>query len=88
MSFFDEIKTNYVKPVAKPSTWRGRFKVIEDYADANPWDDVQKPDEKEIKKCIQTLFEAVNDACAGFRWIQEKENSTTAKSLADILEGR
>lgn len=88
MSFLDQVKNYHtVKPPEK-NTWRDRFKTIQDWASANAWDDIPRPDDKELKLCIETLFEAVNDAICGLRWIDEKQDLNAAKSLANILEGR
>lgn len=88
MNFLDQVRSGYTTPEPKENTWRKRFSDVHTWAIANPWDDIPKIDDKEVKICISELFEAVNMACAGFRFIQEKTGDSNAKAIADILEGQ
>lgn len=96
MSFLKEIKTvecakDYERPTPNKGTWRDRFRPIELWANANPWDDMGGVDEKDVKMCIRELFEAINMSNAAFRFIEKRHCSTealtAAREVADILEG-
>lgn len=83
---------NYEIQPAKKDTWRDRFKFVEAWAEAMPWDQIEQVPEAEIKLCINELFEAVNMNIEAFRFIEKRNGSTEAltcaKEVANILEGR
>lgn len=101
MSFFQRpisVTENNVTREIQKGSWRDRFMAVTDWAQSNPWDQTEKPDEKEIKLCINEFLEAIALSAAGFRFIQNKcdENGpesprvaiqTAAKDVANILEG-
>lgn len=102
MSFFlrpDAVKQeNYVAKKPVDGSWRKRFEAVESWASSNPWDQIEKPSEKDIQLCITELFDAMNMNIEALRFIEKKcdENTNesprlviieTAKSVANILEG-
>lgn len=89
MTFLDKLKTNYKAPEAKPESWKQKFNKVFEWANSNPWDeDVVKPTDTEIKKCIFELYEAAELSSAGFKFLYEKTGHPAAEACKDILEGR